>query len=114
MASRVPVDAPEGTAARPITPDSSSTSASTVGLPRESRISLATTSTIELMFLSLCQIQGFDILPLLLAHGATAPALQILVASPPYPARAGLPATPSCAPAARHWGRRIMLSPDPG
>src|SRR4051812_11660785 len=32
-----------------MTPDSRSTSASTVGLPRESRISLATTSTIELM-----------------------------------------------------------------
>src|SRR5438132_299537 len=31
-----------------MTPDSISTSASTVGLPRESRISLATTSTIEL------------------------------------------------------------------
>jgi NAD(P)-dependent dehydrogenase (short-subunit alcohol dehydrogenase family) len=46
---RLPVDAPEGAAARPITPDSSKTSASTVGLPRESRISLAITSTIALM-----------------------------------------------------------------
>ena len=33
-----PVDAPEGTAARPCAPDSSHTSTSTVGLPRESRI----------------------------------------------------------------------------
>src|SRR5574338_174936 len=49
MASREPVEAPEGTAARPITPDSSRTSASTVGLPRESRISRATTSTIALI-----------------------------------------------------------------
>jgi hypothetical protein len=52
MASREPVDAPEGTAARPMTPDSSRTSASTVGLPRESRISRATTSTIALMMIS--------------------------------------------------------------
>jgi hypothetical protein len=49
IASRVPVDAPEGTAARPMAPDSTSTSASTVGLPRESRISRATTSTIAVM-----------------------------------------------------------------
>src|SRR5690348_15796225 len=49
IASRVPVDAPEGTAARPIAPDSTSTSASTVGLPRESRISRAMTSTIAVM-----------------------------------------------------------------
>ena len=33
-----PVDAPEGTAARPKAPESSLTSASTVGFPRESRI----------------------------------------------------------------------------
>ena len=45
-----PVDAPEGTAARPDTPDSSTTSASMVGLPRESRISRAMTSTMALMF----------------------------------------------------------------
>ncbi len=55
MASEISVlmfstaDAPDGTAARPMMPDSSSTSASTVGLPRESRISRATTSTMELM-----------------------------------------------------------------
>ena len=37
-ASKRPVDAPDGTAARPKAPDSSRTSTSTVGLPRESRI----------------------------------------------------------------------------
>src|SRR5262245_65192111 len=54
-ASREPVEAPDGTAARPMTPDSSNTSASTVGLPRESRVSLATTSTIELICSSVSQ-----------------------------------------------------------
>src|SRR5665647_2900954 len=48
-ASYSPVDAPEGTAARPTTPDSSSTSTSTVGLPRESRICLAVTSMMVVM-----------------------------------------------------------------
>src|SRR5437762_3144758 len=38
-ASRSPVDAPDGTAARPDAPPSSATSTSTVGFPRESRIS---------------------------------------------------------------------------
>ena len=42
-ASCSPVEAPEGTAPVAIAPDSSSTSASTVGLPRESRISRAET-----------------------------------------------------------------------
>src|SRR6187397_255173 len=37
-ASNSPVEAPDGTAARPLAPDSSTTSTSTVGLPRESRI----------------------------------------------------------------------------
>ena len=37
-ASNSPVEAPEGTAATPRAPDSSATSTSTVGLPRESRI----------------------------------------------------------------------------
>src|SRR5262245_37828339 len=41
MASRLPVDAPDGTMARPNDPESSHTSTSTVGLPRESRISRA-------------------------------------------------------------------------
>src|SRR5438093_7358758 len=40
-ASRSPVEAPDGTAARPNAPPSSVTSTSTVGLPRESRISRA-------------------------------------------------------------------------
>ena len=48
-ASNSPVEAPEGTAARPTAPDSSSTSTSTVGLPRESRICLPTTSTMMVM-----------------------------------------------------------------
>ncbi|CFN73728.1 Uncharacterised protein [Bordetella pertussis] len=52
MASREPVEAPEGTEARPIAPDSSSTSHSTVGLPRESRISRPMISTIALMVLT--------------------------------------------------------------
>ena len=45
-ASREPVDAPDGTAARPVTPLSSVTSTSTVGFPRESKISRACTSLI--------------------------------------------------------------------
>src|SRR5439155_13201834 len=43
-ASREPVEAPDGTAARPKVPSSRWTSTSTVGLPRESRISRAFTS----------------------------------------------------------------------
>jgi hypothetical protein len=39
--------APLGTAARAIVPSSSATSTSTVGLPRESRISRAATASIE-------------------------------------------------------------------
>src|ERR1700728_706286 len=49
-ASRVPVEAPDGTAARPIEPSSSTTSTSTVGLPRLSRISRPTTFTIAVIF----------------------------------------------------------------
>jgi hypothetical protein len=49
MASREPVDAPEGTAARPMVPLSSNTSHSTVGLPRLSKISRPTMSTIALI-----------------------------------------------------------------
>jgi len=49
IASRLPVDAPEGTAARPMVPLSSSTSHSTVGLPRLSRISRPTMSTMALI-----------------------------------------------------------------
>ena len=52
-ASREPVDAPEGTAARPMSPDSRITSHSTVGLPRESRISRAQTPVMMLISISL-------------------------------------------------------------
>jgi hypothetical protein len=45
-ASNSPVDAPDGTAARPADPDLSDTSTSTVGLPRESRIWRACTCSI--------------------------------------------------------------------
>jgi len=48
-ASRLPVDAPEGTAALALWPDSSVTSTSTVGLPRESRISRPKTEAMLLM-----------------------------------------------------------------
>src|SRR5690606_22252353 len=41
MASRAPVEAPDGVAARPNPPPARRTSASMVGLPRESRISRA-------------------------------------------------------------------------
>ncbi len=46
-ASFTPVEAPDGTAARPIAPESSRMSTSSVGLPRESRISRANTSMIS-------------------------------------------------------------------
>src|SRR3954465_8374593 len=45
-ASKAPVDAPDGTAARAKVPSSRRTSTSTVGLPRESRISRAPTASI--------------------------------------------------------------------
>src|SRR6201999_3536877 len=47
MASKAPVEAPDGTAARPVLPSSRPTSTSTVGLPRESRISRATTTSMD-------------------------------------------------------------------
>src|SRR5918998_365123 len=46
-ASNSPVEAPEGTAARPAAPERSATSTSTVGLPRLSTISLAPTRSIS-------------------------------------------------------------------
>ena len=46
----------DGTAARPDTPDSSTTSASMVGLPRESRISRAMTSTMALMWMKTLEV----------------------------------------------------------
>ena len=48
-ASNRPVDAPEGTAARPRDPEARTTSTSTVGFPRESRIWRACTPAIALM-----------------------------------------------------------------
>src|SRR5438552_1265634 len=48
-ASCAPVEAPDGTAARPRAPSSSTTSTSTVGLPRLSRISRPIMSTIAVM-----------------------------------------------------------------
>jgi hypothetical protein len=48
----VPVEAPDGTAARPKAPLSSVTSTSTVGLPRESRISRPVMSMIAVMAVS--------------------------------------------------------------
>jgi hypothetical protein len=50
-ASKAPVEAPEGTPARAIVPSSSATSTSTVGLPRESRISRAPTASMLAMVL---------------------------------------------------------------
>ena len=47
-ASCSPVEAPEGTAARPVAPERRATSTSTVGLPRESRIWRAWTASISL------------------------------------------------------------------
>src|SRR3546814_17591131 len=46
-ASKAPVEAPLGTAAREKVPSSSCSSTSTVGLPRESRISRAPTAAME-------------------------------------------------------------------
>jgi hypothetical protein len=48
-ASNCPVEAPDGTAARPNAPEASSTSTSTVGLPRESRTCLPVTLVMMLM-----------------------------------------------------------------
>src|SRR6185437_4019149 len=53
IASFSPVDAPDGTAARPFAPLSSVTSASIVGLPRESIICLPLMPRIALMLLHL-------------------------------------------------------------
>src|SRR5690606_13139100 len=61
MASKAPVEAPDGTAARPVLPSSRPTSTSTVGLPRESRISRATTTSMDgtsISFLDVTRGQG--------------------------------------------------------
>src|SRR2546422_2147082 len=55
-ASALPVDAPDGTEARPAIPPASSTSASTVGRPRESRIWRARTPRI---WVFICKRTGF-------------------------------------------------------
>ena len=52
MVKVVPVDAPEGTAARPNDPPSVTTSTSTVGLPRLSRICRAWILSMRLIVLS--------------------------------------------------------------
>src|SRR5258708_10718964 len=54
-ASCSPVEAPDGTAARPTLPSARNTSASTVGLPRESRISRPAIFTI--LVIGSCQIK---------------------------------------------------------
>jgi hypothetical protein len=46
VASNSPVEAPDGTAARPVAPERSTSSTSTVGFPRESRIWRAWTVSI--------------------------------------------------------------------
>src|SRR4051794_9160974 len=51
----MPVEAPDGTAARPTAPSTSATSTSTVGLPRESRISRACTRVMFTMS-RLCRV----------------------------------------------------------
>ncbi len=55
VASNSPVEAPEGTAARPLAPESSVTSTSTVGFPRESRIWRAWIRSIVGMAAEVCQ-----------------------------------------------------------
>ena len=56
MASCAPVEAPDGTAARPQAPSSRTTSTSTVGLPRLSRISRPMMSTMAVMSLPLSSV----------------------------------------------------------
>src|SRR6202034_2840925 len=69
-ASCAPVEAPEGTAARPIEPSSSRTSTSTVGLPRLSRISRPMMSMMAVMGASSGNAGGW--LALLLQQGREA------------------------------------------
>src|SRR3954463_1830791 len=57
-ASCSPVEAPLGTAARPMLPSARYTSASTVGFPRESRISLPAMRTIVVNNLLLVFLRG--------------------------------------------------------
>jgi hypothetical protein len=58
---QAPVDAPDGTAARPLEPPSSTTTTSIVGLPRESRISRARMLVIWVMANSRAVSDGDDL-----------------------------------------------------
>src|SRR6185369_12975951 len=64
-ASAAPVDAPEGTLARPNAPPSSHASTSTVGRPRESRIWRARSFLIDVFM-----AEGFHFIPPLCFRGA--------------------------------------------
>ena len=103
-ASREPVDAPEGTAARPIIPDSSNTSHSTVGFPRESRISRPIISTIALI----CISQKYNFLQ-------STPTTQKYVQSSSQDASLidqfllRFLIKPSSVLGERHWGHRTLL-----
>src|SRR4051794_29877525 len=58
VASNSPVEAPDGTAARPVAPERSASSTSTVGLPRESRIWRAWTRSMALMVVSVLFLEA--------------------------------------------------------
>jgi hypothetical protein len=93
IASWTPVEAPEGTAARPKAPDSSCTSTSTVGFPRESRIWRPRT----------CAIAVIRSLPS--QARSTGPARRAAASPTPRPARA------PAAPPARRAARSVRSSP---
>ena len=78
-ASCAPVLAPLGTAARPRAPDTSSTSTSTVGLPRESRISRPTTSSMMLTETPGANVANVDARALgVAANARSVPALGVI------------------------------------
>src|ERR1700679_3939724 len=58
MASCSPVEAPDGTAARPKAPEARVTSTSTVGLPRESMISRAVMEAMEVFMVGRWKWEG--------------------------------------------------------
>ena len=82
IALRSPVEAPDGTIALPTTPEAKTTSASKVGLPRESKTSLARISIIAAIFFPIVWfLSGVVLLQpcrwllkllIILAYGATA------------------------------------------
>ena len=74
-ASCAPVEAPDGTAALPKAPSSRVTSTSTVGLPRLSRISRATISTIWVMRVPANRLSGGGSSPAPLALAVPSPAM---------------------------------------